>query len=73
MERERLWQELAHSDRFGYLPHTVRGFLDAALWDQLGKATNLPVFRLIGGFRDRIPCNRSIGISNAVGQHLSRG
>ena len=61
MERERLWQELVHRDRFRYLPHTVRGYLDVALWDLIGKATDLPVFRLIGGFRDHIPCYKSGG------------
>ena len=61
MDRERLWQEGVQADRFRYLPHTVRGFVDVALWDLLGKAVNLPVFRLIGGFRDRIPCYKSGG------------
>ena len=61
MERERLWQELVHRDRFHYLPHTVRGHVDVALWDLVGKITDLPVFRLIGGFRDRIPCYKSGG------------
>ena len=61
MNRERIWQELVRRDRFNYLPHTVRGYVDVALWDLLGKITNLPVFRLIGGFRDRIPCYKSGG------------
>ena len=61
MDRERMWQELVHRDRFRYLPHTVRGQVDVALWDLVGKITNLPVFRLIGGFRDRIPCYKSGG------------
>ena len=60
-ERERLWHELVRLDRFSYLPHSVRGLVDVALWDLLGKATDLPVFRLIGGFRDRIPCYKSGG------------
>ena len=59
MDRERIWQELVRLDRFRYLSHTVRGHVDVALWDLAGKATELPVFRLIGGFRDRIPCYKS--------------
>ena len=55
MERERLWNELVRLDRFAYLPHSVWGFLDVALWDLAAKACGVPVFRLIGGFRDRLP------------------
>jgi len=29
--------------------------VDIAVWDALGKALNLPVYRLLGGFRDRVP------------------
>ncbi len=55
MERERLWNELVRLDRFGYLPHSVRGYVDVALWDLVAKACDLPVYQMIGGFRDRIP------------------
>jgi len=29
--------------------------VDLALWDVLGKALNQPVYKLLGGFRDRVP------------------
>ena len=59
--RERLWQALLRLDRFAYLPHTVRGYIDVALWDLAGRALQLPVFRLAGGFRERVPCYKSGG------------
>ena len=59
MDREHLWQELVRADRFSYLPHTVRGYVDVALWDLVGKITDLPIFRLLGGYRDRVPCYKS--------------
>ena len=59
--RERLWQALLRLDRFAYLPHTVRGYIDVALWDLAGRALQLPVFRLPGGFRERVPCYKSGG------------
>ena len=61
IDRERFWQALLRLDRFAYLPHTVRGYVDVALWDLAGKALGLPVFRLAGGFRDRMPCYKSGG------------
>ncbi len=61
LDRERHWQELVRLDRFRYLPHTVRGLVDVALWDLVGKAVELPVWRLLGGFRDRLPAYKSGG------------
>jgi len=54
-ERERLWQTLKREGHRAGLPPATWGVVDIALWDLLGKAQNLPVFRAIGGFRDRIP------------------
>ncbi len=65
--RERLWQELVHLDRLRYLPQTVRAYVDVALWDLAGKATDMPVYRLIGGFRDKIPSYKSGGNLSDIG------
>ena len=70
MERERLWNELVRLDRFAYLPHSVRGYLDVALWDLAAKACGVPVFRLIGGFRDRIPAYKMGGNLPTVGDFV---
>jgi D-galactarolactone cycloisomerase len=34
-------------------------FLDQALWDAIGKAANLPLYKLWGAFRDRVPAYAS--------------
>jgi L-talarate/galactarate dehydratase len=33
--------------------------IDTALWDILGKRTGMPVWKLVGGFRDRVPAYAS--------------
>lgn len=37
----------------------IASTVDVALWDIRGKVANQPVHRLLGGFRDRVPCYAS--------------
>ena len=51
---EKLHQNTFWMGRGGSVTHTISG-IDIALWDLLGKATNQPVGRLLGGrYRDRV-------------------
>ena len=54
-ERDRLWRECLETGREAGLTPTSWGSVDVALWDLFAKAQNLPLFRAIGGFRDRVP------------------
>ena len=56
-DRERLWQELAHWQRgsSGQLSDRTLNAVDTALWDLAGRALGLPVYKLIGGYRDKVP------------------
>jgi L-alanine-DL-glutamate epimerase-like enolase superfamily enzyme len=55
-DRERLWQELAHWQRGSaeQLTDKALAVAELALWDLAGRWLDLPVRKLIGGYRDKI-------------------
>jgi L-alanine-DL-glutamate epimerase-like enolase superfamily enzyme len=59
--RERIWQMLKERQRLhlGTLSDRVLAAVDLALWDLAGKALDLPVYKLLGGFRDKVPAYAS--------------
>jgi L-alanine-DL-glutamate epimerase-like enolase superfamily enzyme len=48
-----IWHELRGLSRA--LERSVQGYVDVALWDIAGKSVNLPVHRLLGTCREKIP------------------
>ena len=61
---ERLWarmfQETLLIGRRGAIIRAI-SCLDIALWDLVGKATDQPLYKLLGGFRDEVPAYASGG------------
>ena len=49
-DREMIWQWLL----IAWFPENVASVIDNALWDLAGRATNLPVYKLMGGARDKV-------------------
>jgi L-alanine-DL-glutamate epimerase-like enolase superfamily enzyme len=50
LDRERIWQWLWAAKT----PEHVMGVIDLALWDLAGNAAGIPVYKLMGGCRDRV-------------------
>ena len=53
--RERLWRAVQERQRlFPSLLDRTIGVVDCALWDLAGRALQTPVYKLLGGFRDKL-------------------
>jgi L-alanine-DL-glutamate epimerase-like enolase superfamily enzyme len=62
LEVEAAWARLAAHGSWtgpGGLLHIAIAPLDIALWDAAGKAVGQPVYRLLGGYRERLPAYAS--------------
>ncbi|HEY8743760.1 MAG TPA: enolase, partial [Chloroflexota bacterium] len=55
-DREWLWQHLREAQRLHLttLSDRVLAVVDMALWDLAGRALSLPVYKLLGGFRNKV-------------------
>lgn len=56
LDNERIWHEMWRPKLVGRRGITTRvlGGIDIALWDIKGKVAGLPVYKLLGGFTDRV-------------------
>lgn len=57
---EHIWYKLKTIDRWhGLFPSHIIGAIDVALWDILGKKSKLPVYKLLGSYREKVPAYAS--------------
>ena len=61
LDRERIWHDMLMWLRMAWPPEELRGAVDIALWDIAGKHLGLPVWRLLGACRDKVPTYRTQG------------
>jgi len=59
--REKIWQALKERQRLnlGRLSDRILAAVDMALWDLAGRYLDQPVYKLLGGFRDKVPAYAS--------------
>lgn len=70
--RESLWEVVWQIDRLELLPPDLVGMLDTALWDLSGKVAGMPVWKLLGGARTRVPAYASTITWATVDDYLRR-
>ncbi|HWR85558.1 MAG TPA: enolase C-terminal domain-like protein [Rhodoglobus sp.] len=61
LRREAIWHDLYLAQRgaYGALHDRALSFVDQALWDLAGRRLQQPVWKLLGGYRDRVPAYAS--------------
>lgn len=56
LDREYMWHKMWMARRYFHMPSTAPiALIDELLWDLAGQKANLPVHKLLGGFRNRVP------------------
>ena len=60
-DREYVWQRLWYAQRFFYTGRGLVDTIDNMLWDLASRHARLPLYKLLGGYRERIPAYRNIG------------
>jgi len=61
--RDKLWKLTDYHGSLGLALFGIAG-IDIALWDAVGRALGQPVWRLLGGHRDRVPAYAMVGWLN---------
>lgn len=51
---EQIWQDIWRFTRSTHSHKFIQGTIDVCLWDILAKAANLPLYKLLGAYRDKV-------------------
>lgn len=72
LDRERLWHKLWGINRLLHLPQPALGAIDVALWDIAGKVAGLPIYQLLGGYREKVRAYASTMQLNSVDDYVEQ-
>ncbi|WP_028999508.1 mandelate racemase family protein [Azohydromonas australica] len=72
-QREKIWMSLEHWQRGSAGQFTDRALaaIEQALWDLAGRALKTPVYKLLGGYRDKVPAYGSTMCGDELAGGLS--
>lgn len=68
--KERLWKKVWEVDRIEELPLYLLGTVDVALWDITSKVAGVPLYQLLGGYRDHLPAYASTVTFGSIEEYL---
>lgn len=57
--REAIWQDIWQLDRLLYTTQFAIGTVDLAIWDLYCKSVNQPLYRVLGGVKEKVPAYAS--------------
>src|SRR5258706_3038940 len=69
-DRERLWHEMMAHARYLIMPKAA-SHIDIALWDLAGKQAGLPVYKLLGAYREKVPTYATTTSYNTVEENVA--
>ncbi len=70
LQREYLWERAWELDRIERFAPNMAHVVDVALWDIAGKAAQLPVYKLLGGYRESIQAYASTVTYSSIEEFL---
>jgi L-alanine-DL-glutamate epimerase-like enolase superfamily enzyme len=70
LDRELLWHRMWELDRIEEFPIYTLGMIDVALWDLAAKQAGVPVWKFLGGFREKLPAYASTSTFGSISEYL---